>query len=154
MSASATLETDIYDGVSFVPSMCFLVVYMRCIDLYGDNAGNDEQDTLNGSQTGSSEAVDKAVKIDASSERDAKPATNGSSLPAKPSQSTELSYSAQVAKQFSAYKQTPAQERQQRTQTVPASTSKIPTAATDTEASSGEIARARPTRPSEMKDEG
>lgn len=65
-----------------------------------------------------------------------------------------MSYSAQVAKQFSAYKQTPAQERQQRAQATPLTTSKIPTAGADTEVPSSEAARARPTRVSEMKDEG
>ena len=45
------------------------------------------------------------------------PQTASNSLPAKPLNSTtasNLSYSAHVAKQFSAYRQTPSQERQQR----------------------------------------
>ncbi|KAA1474065.1 hypothetical protein DENSPDRAFT_311368 [Dentipellis sp. KUC8613] len=72
-------------------------------------------------------------------------------LPPKPSTSGEgpnMSYSAQVAQQFSAYRQTPSQERQQRldarmSQTLPSDrTSQIPSNAD------------RPIRPSEMKDEG
>jgi RNA-binding protein Musashi len=44
---------------------------------------------------------------------------SNSSLPSKPTgiappETSQLSYSAQVAKQFSAYQQTPSQERQQR----------------------------------------
>ena len=70
-----------------------------------------------------------------------------SSLPPKPS--TELSYSAQVAKQFSAYKQTPAQERQQY-QVSPATKAN---GNADDAALHDENGR-RAVRPSEMKDEG
>ncbi|TFY81078.1 hypothetical protein EWM64_g2931 [Hericium alpestre] len=72
-------------------------------------------------------------------------------LPAKPSTTGEgpnLSYSAQVAQQFSAYRQTPSQERQGRgyADTMPSDRS-VP----------GQVGAKpgdRPIRPSEMKDEG
>ncbi|KAI0314487.1 hypothetical protein OF83DRAFT_1063754, partial [Amylostereum chailletii] len=71
-------------------------------------------------------------------------------LPAKPVLSTDsngLSYSAQVAQQFSSYRQTPSQERQPRPnsgqQTANFSGVSVPTGSAD-----------RPVRPSEMKDEG
>ena len=73
-------------------------------------------------------------------------ATEMSPLPPKPSLSAtaataaSLSYSAQVAQQFSTYRQTPSQERQQRNiESGPSG-------------SQGRIDR--PIRPSEMKDEG
>ncbi|OBZ74488.1 hypothetical protein A0H81_05364 [Grifola frondosa] len=72
----------------------------------------------------------------------------------KPSQSIELSYSAQVAKQFSQYKQTPAQERQQ--YQISPSTSNLHLSGAD--GADGlpheDHLPRRPVRPSEMKDEG
>jgi len=91
------------------------------------------------------------------------------SLPAKPGTSTEasaeqsqMSYSAQIARQFSAYHQTPSQERQQRTE-IPLPTnpnahasigSAVPTAIATHESSANRVNSDRPIRPSEMKDEG
>ena len=80
--------------------------------------------------------------------------TDSPSLPAKPLAATDaasLSYSAQVAKQFSAYQQTPSQERQQRPANgiIPqAGPSAIATHESDRSRAD------RPIRPSEMKDEG
>jgi len=75
------------------------------------------------------------------------------SLPAKPlaaADAASLSYSAQVAKQFSVYQQTPSQERQQRPANgIPqAGPSAIATHESDRSRAD------RPIRPSEMKDEG
>lgn len=78
-------------------------------------------------------------------------------LPAKPatSESSGLSYSAQVAKQFSAYQQTPSQERQQRTSLALNSQSQAgPSAIATHEGSADRNSQDRPIRPSEMKDEG
>lgn len=83
------------------------------------------------------------------------------SLPAKPSSSSaqnaaSLSYSAQIAQQFSAYQQTPSQERQQRqhgssAQTfVPPKTS--PIATVDSSASDSDTVFGK--KPSEMHDAG
>jgi RNA-binding protein Musashi len=71
-----------------------------------------------------------------------------STLPPKPTASASdasgaLSYSAQVAAQFSQYRQTPSQERQPR-----------PSASQASANSSADGQPARPVRPSEMKDEG
>lgn len=88
------------------------------------------------------------------------------SLPAKPeatsSSAEQMSYSAQIARQFSTYNQTPSQERQQRTEIpLPANPSAHPTQSSATPSAiaihEGSAARAnldRPIRPSEMKDEG
>lgn len=76
-------------------------------------------------------------------------------LPAKPPTGTDalsLSYSAQVAKQFSVYQQTPSQERQQR----PANMGAVPQAGPSAIATheTDRSRQDRPIRPSEMKDEG
>lgn len=86
-------------------------------------------------------------------------------LPAKPAPGStgaeQMSYSAQIARQFSTYNQTPSQERQQRSEiplpanpaghnTIPSGTSAIATH----DSSSSRPNHDRPIRPSEMKDEG
>lgn len=76
-------------------------------------------------------------------------------LPAKPAttEASGLSYSAQVAKQFSAYQQTPSQERQQRT-ALPTNPQPGPSAIAIHEGSADRNSQGRAVRPSEMKDEG
>ena len=86
-------------------------------------------------------------------------------LPAKPAPDStaaeQMSYSAQIARQFSTYNQTPSQERQQRSEiplpanpaghnTIHSGTSAI----TTHDSSSSRPNHDRPIRPSEMKDEG
>lgn len=95
---------------------------------------------------------------------DAKKELSPSSSDKRPSDSAHsLSYSAQIAKQFSVYQQTPSQERQQRMALSSAPTSPItPTDGTPSAIASYEsrtdnkpfIPHERPIRPSEMKDEG
>ena len=115
-------------------------------DLYGDSADVKDPSPSASSQAEPSLSQQDATATQSSSEEQ-KPATGGvSSLPAKPSQSSsELSYSAQIAQQFSAYKQTPAQERQSKPLVLQ------PTGGND---SNGSQDGRRPVRPSEMKDEG
>ncbi|TFY58728.1 hypothetical protein EVJ58_g6237 [Rhodofomes roseus] len=91
----AALEDDIYD------------------DLYGDSADVKDPAPQVPSPT---EYAPRETQRSHSPE-DTKPPAGVGSLPAKPSQSSELSYSAQIAQQFSTYKQTPAQERQSRSTT-------------------------------------
>ncbi|KIJ60450.1 hypothetical protein HYDPIDRAFT_117158 [Hydnomerulius pinastri MD-312] len=76
------------------------------------------------------------------------------SLPAKPptADSSAMSYSAQVARQFSAYQQTPSQERQQRA--LPPNPQAGPSAIATHEGPPDRGNQDRPIRPSEMKDEG
>jgi hypothetical protein len=85
------------------------------------------------------------------------------SLPAKPEATStsaeQMSYSAQIARQFSTYNQTPSQERQQRTEIpLPANpgapSSVAPSAIAIHEGSAARANPDRPIRPSEMKDEG
>lgn len=122
----AALEDDIYD------------------DLYGDSTDVKEPTSPTSSPT--QHAIQEAQSLQ--SPLETKPPTGVSSLPAKPSQS-ELSYSAQIAQQFSAYKQTPAQERQSRSLTSQ------PSGGTDSSNNSLQDASGRrAVRPSEMKDEG
>lgn len=151
---STSLETDIYDG-AFILYLHGGYTHAMITDLYGDNAGGGEEDSRDASHTGPSESPEEAVKAETSPERDVKATAGGNSLPAKPSQTAELSYSAQVAKQFSVYKQTPAQERQQRTQSASSSTSKAHIASIDSmDTATHDSNRNRTVRPSEMKDEG
>ncbi|KAG9311025.1 hypothetical protein JVU11DRAFT_8922 [Chiua virens] len=82
--------------------------------------------------------------------------TGTGTLPAKPATTDPagLSYSAQVAKQFSAYQQTPSQERQQRPPLPPNTQLAGPSAIATHEGTSDRGSQDRPIRPSEMKDEG
>lgn len=80
-----------------------------------------------------------------------------SPLPPKPSSSANsaasLSYSAQVAQQFSAYRQTPSQERQQRIENG-RFVDLTPTGGPSGPPGANAARPDRPIRPSEMKDEG
>ena len=116
-------------------------------DLYGDNEDNREESTQ---QETTESPIEKKQSSSEEPKQEEKSVTvkKESSLPPKPTQSSELSYSAQVAQQFSAYKQTPAQERQQ--YQAPASTSGSKTNGTSQSDDNGR----RAVRPSEMKDEG
>ncbi|KAI0830167.1 hypothetical protein BC628DRAFT_983432 [Trametes gibbosa] len=121
-----SLDSDLYD------------------DLYGDNEDAREESAQRAAQSPVEQKPTEGVK-----QEDKQVAIKKeSSLPPKPPSSSELSYSAQVAQQFSAYKQTPAQERQQY-QASNASGSKANGAA-DLPPDDGR----RAVRPSEMKDEG
>ncbi|KAH7924443.1 hypothetical protein BV22DRAFT_1013257, partial [Leucogyrophana mollusca] len=84
------------------------------------------------------------------------PSATGS-LPAKPqpADAGSLSYSAQIARQFSAYQQTPSQERQPRPALpLPANPQAGPSAIATHEGPPDRSSQERPIRPSEMKDEG
>ncbi|OCH91330.1 RNA-binding domain-containing protein [Obba rivulosa] len=107
-------------------------------DIYDDLYGDD------------GDKPSSAVKEESA---EAKSSSGESSLPAKPTQSAELSYSAQIAQQFSAYKQTPAQERQQRN-ILAAASRNAAGEPKPIEGSGGDGLARRPVRPSEMKDEG
>ncbi|KAI8972551.1 hypothetical protein BD414DRAFT_425755 [Trametes punicea] len=126
---AGSLDSDLYD------------------DLYGDNEDNREESTQQG-QTQSQTDEKQSTAEETKREEKSAPVKKESSLPPKPAQSSELSYSAQVAQQFSAYKQTPAQERQQ----YQPSGSKT-NGASHGDASQDDNGR-RAKRPSEMKDEG
>ncbi|EJF60109.1 hypothetical protein DICSQDRAFT_137684 [Dichomitus squalens LYAD-421 SS1] len=121
-----SLDSDLYD------------------DLYGDNDDAREESAPQAAAEPATEQKPSVQEV----KREEKPILpKESSLPPKPS--AELSYSAQVAKQFSAYKQTPAQERQQY-QVSPATKAN---GHADDSALLDENGR-RAVRPSEMKDEG
>lgn len=138
--------------------------------------GEDELEYPEASQE--SAQVDKSddkkitTKSDASSVQPSPASNKGDthSLPAKPgttaaevsAEQSQMSYSAQIARQFSAYHQTPSQERQQRTEIplpnnpnahTPAGVAGLATIATH-ESSATRVNLDRPIRPSEMKDEG
>ncbi|KAI0370852.1 hypothetical protein BV20DRAFT_219135 [Pilatotrama ljubarskyi] len=127
-----SLDSDLYD------------------DLYGDNEENREETA----QQESTQSLVEQKQSTSEAKPEEKPvvAKKESSLPPKPPSSSELSYSAQVAQQFSAYKQTPAQERQQYQVSPSTSGSKANGAGTGD--SSQDDASRRAVRPSEMKDEG
>ncbi|KAI6147918.1 hnRNP A1-gamma isoform [Pisolithus tinctorius] len=129
-------------------------------DLYGDLYDDGFTIPLDDDDEASNEPFELMLPEDDQtlSESSTKPqSTDSASLPAKPSSTSDsasLSYSAQVAKQFSAYHQTPSQERQQR----PALPVPVPVSAPGPSAiATHETDRSRtdrPIRPSEMKDEG
>lgn len=115
-------------------------------DLYGDSADAKDPSPSASSQAEPPQREGSTAQSQAQSQpEDTKPATGVSSLPAKPS-SSELSYSAQITQQFSAYKQTPAQERQSRPLA-------LQSPGGGDEANGSQDGR-RAVRPSEMKDEG
>ncbi|KIK54587.1 hypothetical protein GYMLUDRAFT_895149 [Collybiopsis luxurians FD-317 M1] len=136
-------------------------------DIYGDIYGDEDNDF------GFVEPVieeETATSITKTEETSPQPAQNSptptssskadlpSSLPAKPgpssaqSSSSSLSYSAQIAQQFSTYQQTPSQERQQRQpgSSAPPKTSPIATI----DSSTGDSDTVFGKKPSEMHDAG
>lgn len=137
-------------------------LFDHSLDIYGDednDFGFIEPSEENATQTSAPSSEPKPE------EKAPQPAASSSkadlSLPAKPSSSSaqtaaSLSYSAQIAQQFSAYQQTPSQERQQRqhgtsAQTfVPPKTS--PIATVDSSASDSDTVFGK--KPSEMHDAG
>jgi hypothetical protein len=149
------------------------------VDLYGEDdnefvvplqEGEDEPEETHQEELVDGKPEDKSTTAKSeSSSPQASPVSPGKAdahtLPAKPGPTSttaeQMSYSAQIARQFSAYHQTPSQERQQRTE-IPLPANPNPNAAP---ASAGPSAIAthetatranpdRPIRPSEMKDEG
>lgn len=140
--------------------------YAACTDIYGDDDNELQVNTQDSkippqSSTASAKASTLSPTI--------KQEFTTRSLPAKPTAGPSnpnidnLSYSAQIAQQFSAYQQTPSQERQQRqdlSHTIsgsrgnPPSTlvqSSIPTLGTSNGASDGGVFGKKP---SEMHDAG
>jgi RNA-binding protein Musashi len=93
-------------------------------DIYGDEETDFTEETLEKSELSQQEAISGEAEIDAQASSSAIEVYGSTgtlnqdtyrSLPAKPAgpSGAQLSYSAQIAKQFSAYQQTPSQERQQ-----------------------------------------
>lgn len=142
---------------------------LGCLDIYGDEDNefavplNDTED-WDEPQT-EAERLTNTPPASASSSQKLTSSVSQDvlhSLPAKPQipDSASLSYSAQIAQQFSAYQQTPSQERQQRPE-IPlppnprqaAGTSIIATHETTT-ATSGAADSIFGKKPSEMHDSG
>lgn len=130
------------------------------------NNGTNPPST-NPSNKSSSEFPKKGIATSLPSLASTNGPTAGSAITKQSESAASLSYSAQIAKQFSAYQQTPSQERQQRQQrssislgpTTPISPSdSAPSAIASyesrTENDKPFIPQERPIRPSEMKDEG
>ena len=93
-------------------------------DIYGDEETDFTEETLEKSELPQQEAISEEAEVDAQASSSAIEVYESTgtlnldtyrSLPAKPTgpSGAQLSYSAQIAKQFSAYQQTPSQERQQ-----------------------------------------
>ncbi|KAH7911795.1 hnRNP A1-gamma isoform [Hygrophoropsis aurantiaca] len=129
-------------------------------DLYGDLYDDEFLTPLEEEYSRTDAAVKEEPQVAEASESKTPPKpipSIASSLPAKP-QSADvggMSYSAQIARQFSAYQQTPSQERQPRS-AIPVSTnSQAGSSAIEThEGPADRSSQERPVRPSEMKDEG
>ena len=132
------------------------------LDIYGDEETDFTEEVLENSevsQQGGETEVDAQPSSSAIEVYESTGNLNQDtyrSLPAKPtgSSGSQLSYSAQVAKQFSAYQQTPSQERQQQQNTrsgqsrplsAPSECKTVPGTATDTVFGK---------KPSEMHDAG
>jgi RNA-binding protein Musashi len=135
-------------------------------DIYGDEETDFTEETLEKSELPQQEAISEeaeVVDVQASSSAIEVYESTGTSnhdayrsLPAKPTgpSGAQLSYSAQIAKQFSAYQQTPSQERQQqqnrrfvqgRPLSAPSEYKTVPGTSTDTVFGK---------KPSEMHDSG
>lgn len=93
-------------------------------DIYGDEETDFTEETLEKSELSQHEGISGEAEVDAQASPLAIEVYGSTgtlnqdtyrSLPAKPTgpSGAQLSYSAQIAKQFSAYQQTPSQERQQ-----------------------------------------
>ncbi|KAG6900214.1 hypothetical protein C0993_001479 [Termitomyces sp. T159_Od127] len=137
-------------------------------ELYDDIYGDDELTDFP-AETSADADLDEAEEASAEKapspttvQPPKKPQDGRSSLPPKPATPNSLSYSAQIAQQFSAYQQTPSQERQQRT-TIPlpdnprttgaaAAVSSISTSPIATHETSNDSVFGK--KPSEMHDSG
>jgi RNA-binding protein Musashi len=162
--SKATLD-DLYGGKNELQSFIMVLTALR-IDIYGED---DSESAV---------PVEGPTPITPSQDPQPPAMTTHHNLPQKPSSApasassahqleqqqkdaanaASLSYSAQVAQQFSAYQQTPSQERQQRLEMpLPArtqSTSAIPTHASPTYNISSSEDTVFGKKPSEMHDAG
>jgi len=124
----AALDSDIYGGsYLFFLTIRLLLNHSIFSDIYGDEENDFTEEALEKlellQQGGSSGEAEVDAQASSSSIEVYESTTSTGtlnqdtyrSLPAKPTgpSSAQLSYSAQIAKQFSAYQQTPSQERQQ-----------------------------------------
>ena len=134
-------------------------------DIYGDEETDFTEETLEKSELPQQETISGEAEVDAQASSSAVEVYGSTgtsnqdtyrSLPAKPTgpSGAQLSYSAQIAKQFSAYQQTPSQERQQqqnprfaqgRPLSAPSEYKMVPGTSTDTVFGK---------KPSEMHDSG
>jgi RNA-binding protein Musashi len=135
------------------------------LDIYGDEEADFTEETLEKSELSQQEAIPGEAEVDVQASSSAIEVYGSietsnqdtyRSLPAKPAgpSGAQLSYSAQIAKQFSAYQQTPSQERQQqqnprfaqgRPLSAPSEYKMVPGTSTDTVFGK---------KPSEMHDSG
>lgn len=163
----AALDSDIYAGIVFLPLTVQLFDFFILLDIYGDEEIDLAEEALEKPELPQQEVISGEPEVDAQASSSSievyEPPTisNGTlnqdtyrSLPPKPTgpSGAQLSYSAQVAKQFSAYQQTPSQERQQqnprgqsRPLSVPSDYKAVPGVSTDTVFGK---------KPSEMHDSG
>lgn len=97
-----------------------VVSHTDCLlDIYGDDELTDfPAETADADPGDVEEVLAEPVPSPTTVQPPKKPQDGRNSLPPKPATPNSLSYSAQIAQQFSAYQQTPSQERQQRT-TIP-----------------------------------
>ncbi|KAJ3966106.1 hnRNP A1-gamma isoform [Lentinula raphanica] len=128
-------------------------------DLYGDIYGDEENDFASSTKTDAKTEEQSSQPTPTPSATASKGETS-SSLPPKPTTvnpsqngNSSLSYSAQIAQQFSAYQQTPSQERQQRSHHGPSGVQKTsPIATIDSTTSDADTVFGK--KPSEMHDAG
>jgi RNA-binding protein Musashi len=122
--SKAALDSDLYGGASIL-LLYHSVFNFCCLDIYGDDDNEFavplEAEDWDEPATSEKDEQPENSPPPASASTPHKPATPATqdalhALPAKPQSpdSASLSYSAQIAQQFSAYQQTPSQERQQR----------------------------------------
>jgi RNA-binding protein Musashi len=127
---SKPLDSNLYGG-ALEARLLFFKTVSPLLDIYGDENeyavplqehedGRDEKHTITEKGTTGVQSTSTS-KVDYHSPRSSPTGVKNEalrSLPAKPlsPNSAALSYSAQIAQQFSAYQQTPSQERQQRTE--------------------------------------
>ncbi|KAF8064160.1 hnRNP A1-gamma isoform [Lyophyllum atratum] len=139
-------------------------------DLYGDIYGDDDPDYPQTETADDEEPTDEPETptetpppaVNEPTTQPAKPPPTSQdalrSLPPKPMSPNSLSYSAQIAQQFSAYQQTPSQERQQRAEIPlpqnPRTTVGAPIASITTREDTSSTDSVFGKKPSEMHDSG
>lgn len=126
--AKPALDSDLYGGDDDTLDLSFLFVDPILLDIYGDDDNDyavplqDKEEVRESPPKENQELSDTSPSSNIETESLKQPTTRSKDafrpLPAKPlsPNSGSLSYSAQIAQQFSAYQQTPSQERQQRTE--------------------------------------
>jgi RNA-binding protein Musashi len=154
------LDSDIYNGTLSCNYCYFRVQPFNDLDLYGEDDVEIQVNPEDGQNAADEDFIEPtsapASPVDETKDKTL-PLTQGDTahaLPPKPSSQNSMSYSAQIAQQFSAYQQTPSQERQQRNHHSLNSNSAIKVLVGGSTVSEDAAGTVYGKKPSEMHDHG